>query len=182
MRGYQGATASMLSWWKRHGVTQGLVWFKGEIFYWIDLRIGHYFKAIIHFRYRRKKKVHRFTGFTEGNGERLLFSMKCFTFWENIKTISIPILDSENYGFILNTCHDTVKRAETRVGFPVIFSRLRLSLNFHRFVILCCDTRSVGLGQYCLPKVYNGFNKTHKKLHSRVSFILYIMCRLNHLE
>ena len=36
----------------------------------------------------------------------------------------------------------------------------RLSLNFHRFVILyiSCDTRSVGLGQYCLPKVYNGFN------------------------
>ena len=35
----------------------------------------------------------------------------------------------------------------------------RLSLNFHRFVILyiSCDTRSVGLGQYCLPKVYNGF-------------------------
>ena len=30
-----------------------------------------------------------------------------------------------------------------------------LSLNFHRFVILyiSCDTRSVGLGQYCLPKV-----------------------------
>ena len=35
----------------------------------------------------------------------------------------------------------------------------RLSLNFHRFVILyiSCDTRSVGLGQHCLPKVYNGF-------------------------
>ena len=35
----------------------------------------------------------------------------------------------------------------------------RLSLNFHRFVILyiSCDTRSVGLGQYCLPKVYIGF-------------------------
>ena len=35
----------------------------------------------------------------------------------------------------------------------------RLSLNFHRFVILYIsrDTRSVGLGQYCLPKVYNGF-------------------------
>ena len=27
------------------------------------------------------------------------------------------------------------------------------------FVIfyISCDTRSVGLGQYCLPKVYNGF-------------------------
>ena len=62
----------------------------------------------------------------DGNGERLLlkyYSMKCFTFWENIKTISI--LDIENYGFILNTCHDTAKRAETRVGFPVIFPRLR---------------------------------------------------------
>ena len=36
----------------------------------------------------------------------------------------------------------------------------RLSLNFHRFVILyiSCDTRSVGLGQHCLPKVSNGFN------------------------
>ena len=35
----------------------------------------------------------------------------------------------------------------------------RLSLNFHRFVILyiSCDTQSVGLGPYCLPKVYNGF-------------------------
>ena len=31
----------------------------------------------------------------------------------------------ENYGFILNTCHDIVKRAETRVGFTVIFSRLQ---------------------------------------------------------
>ena len=37
----------------------------------------------------------------------------------------------------------------------------QLSLNFHRFVILyiSCDTQSVGLGQYCLPKVYNGFKK-----------------------
>ena len=57
------------------------------------------------------------------------------------------------------------KRAETRVGFPVIFSRLRRPIEpkfFYRFVILhvyiSCDTRSVGLGQYCLPKVSNGFN------------------------
>ena len=35
----------------------------------------------------------------------------------------------------------------------------RLSLNFHRFVILytSCDTRSVGFGQHCLPKVSTGF-------------------------
>ena len=40
----------------------------------------------------------------------------------------------------------------------------RLSLNFHRFVILyiSCDTRSVGLGQYCLPKVSNGFKESKK--------------------
>ena len=37
----------------------------------------------------------------------------------------LSILDIESYGFILNTCHDTAKRAETEVGFPVIFSRLR---------------------------------------------------------
>ena len=42
----------------------------------------------------------------------------------------------------------------------------RLNLNFHRFVILyiSCDTRSVGLGQYCLPKVYNGFKRKSRKL------------------
>ena len=35
----------------------------------------------------------------------------------------------------------------------------RLSLNLYRFFVLyiSCDTRSVGLWQYCLPKVYNGF-------------------------
>ena len=39
----------------------------------------------------------------------------------------------------------------------------QLSLNFHRFVILyiSCDTQSVGLGQYSLPKVSNGFNHGH---------------------
>ena len=35
------------------------------------------------------------------------------------------ILGIENYRFILNTCHDTAKRADTRVGITVIFSRLR---------------------------------------------------------
>ena len=35
-----------------------------------------------------------------------------------------------------------------------------MSLNFHRFIILfiSCDTRSVGLGQHCIPKVSTGFN------------------------
>ena len=41
----------------------------------------------------------------------------------------------------------------------------QLNLNSHRFVIIyiSCDTRSVGLGQYCLPKVYNGFKEGAKK-------------------
>ena len=49
--------------------------------------------------------------------------------------MSIP--DIEIYGFILNTCHDTAKRAETRVGFPLYspHSDDWLSPNFHRFVI-----------------------------------------------
>ena len=69
-----------------------------------------------------------------------------------------------NFRFALyNISHYTAKRAETRVGFPVISpdSDDRLSLNFHRFVILyiSCDTRRVGLGKYCLPKVSNGFER-----------------------
>ena len=56
------------------------------------------FKAIGHCRNRQKLKVHRFTnnlqGLQDGNGERLLlksYSMKCFTFWENIKKLSICV-------------------------------------------------------------------------------------------
>ena len=50
---------------------------------------------------------------------------------------------------------------ETRVGFPVIFSWLRWPIKpkFSQvcYFILSCDTQSVGLGQYCLTKVSNGF-------------------------
>ena len=42
----------------------------------------------------------------------------------------LSILDIENYRFILNTCHETVNCAETRVGFPVIFSRLPIEPKF----------------------------------------------------
>ena len=44
-------------------------------------------------------------------------------FEKTLKQLSI--LDVENNRFFLNTCHDTAKRAETRVGFPVIFSQLQ---------------------------------------------------------
>ena len=58
----------------------------------------------------------------------------------------LPILDIENYGFIVNTCHDTAKRAKTRVGFPVIFSRLRWPIEpkFSQvcyFIYISCDTK-----------------------------------------
>ena len=54
----------------------------------------------------------------------------------------------------------------------------RLSLNFHRFVILykSCGTRSVGLGQNCLPKVSNGFKQEDKcrKLLYLIWFSLFL--------
>ena len=117
-----------------------------------------YFKAIGHFRYKQKLKVHRFKNNLQGLQKVMVkrplliyYSMKCFTFWENIKTISI--LDSENYGFILNTCHDTRNKEKQGWVFPLFSpdSDDRLSPNFHRFVIWyrSCDTRSMGLGQYC---------------------------------
>ena len=72
--------------------------------------------------------------------------MKCLLFEKTLKQLSI--LDRE-LGIIVNTCHDTAKRAETRVGFPIFFSQLQSPIEpkFHRFVILyiSCDTRSVDL-------------------------------------
>ena len=82
---------------------------------------------------------------------------------ENIKIISI--LDIEIYEFDLNTCYDLAKRAETRVGFPVIFSRLRWPIDpkfsqfFLNFIYKLWYTKC-GLGKYCLLKVFNGFKIT----------------------
>ena len=57
----------------------------------------------------------------------------------------------------------------------------RLSLSFHRFVILyrSCDTRSVGLGQYCLPKVSNGFNRTTSKLNVKSKIHVHAHVKVN---
>ena len=85
-------------------------------------------KAIGHFRNR--KKIHRFTNNLQGL-QRVM--MKDFSWniipWNALlfeKTLKqLSILDIGNYGLILNTCHDTAQRAETRVSFPIIFSRLR---------------------------------------------------------
>ena len=88
-------------------------------------------KAIGHFQNRKKKiKVHRFTNNLQGLKKVMVkdFSWNvipwnALLFEKTVKQLSI--LNIKNYGFIVNTCHDTAKRAETRVGFPVIFSRLR---------------------------------------------------------
>ena len=52
-------------------------------------------------------------------------------FEKTLKQLSI--LDVENWGFIVNTCHDTAK---TKVGFPVIFSRFRWPIE-PRFSQVC---------------------------------------------
>ena len=102
----------------------------------------------------QKLKVHRFTNKLQG-----LQKVKVKHFPWNIipwnallfeKTLKqSSILGIENNGFILNTCHDTAKRAETRVGFPVIFSRIRWpnepKFSQDWYFILSCDTRSVGI-------------------------------------
>ena len=57
----------------------------------------------------------------------------------------------------------------------------RLSLNFHRFVIyISCDTRSVSLGQYCLPKVSNGFKKRHTLVTRQFIVDVCVMCTIKY--
>ena len=103
---------------------------------WTEIRLfsiwssrGVILKAIEHFLNGTKLKVHRFTNNLQGLQKVMvkdfswnIIPWNALLFGKTLKQLSI--LDIENYGFILNTCHDTAKRAETRVGFPVIFSRL----------------------------------------------------------
>ena len=123
-------------------------------------------KAIIHFRNRNNKKVHRFTNNLQGLQKVVVkdFSWKiipwnALLFEKTLKQLSI--LNNENYGLIVNTCHETANLAEQGWVFPLFSpdSDDQLSLNFHRFVVLyiSCDTQSVGRGQHCLPKVSIGF-------------------------
>ena len=159
-------------------------------------------KPLYTFRKENKIKVHRVTDNLLGLQNVMvkdfpwnIIPCNALLFEKTLKQLSI--LDIENYGFILNTCHDTAKRAETRVGFPVIFSRLRWPIEpkFSQvcyFICIRCDPRSVGLGQYCLPKVSNGFK--HKKYLSTTKLcapnygyqpkcqILYTICDCNLLN
>ena len=80
-------------------------------------------------RTEKEIKGHRFTNNLQGLQKVMVkdFSWNIIR-WNALlfqKTLKqLPILVVENYGFILNTCHDTAKHAETRVGFPAFFSWL----------------------------------------------------------
>ena len=50
---------------------------------------------------------------------RNIIPWNALLFEKTLKQLSILVV--ENYGFILYTCHDTAKRAETKVGFPRFF-------------------------------------------------------------
>jgi hypothetical protein len=84
------------------------------------------FQAIGPFRYR-KKKNHRYTNNLQGLQKVVVkdFSWNIMPWNALLFEKTVSILDNENYWFILNTCHDRAKHADTRVGFPIIFSQLR---------------------------------------------------------
>ena len=48
-----------------------------------------------------------------------IIPLDALLFEKILKQLSILVVDND--GFILNTCHDTAKRAETGVGFPRYF-------------------------------------------------------------
>ena len=116
-----------------------------------------------------KIKVHRFTNNLQG-----LQKVMVKDFSWNISPWNALLFEKsvKQYKFSLARITDlfwthVMTRRNARKQewvFPLFYpdSDDRLSLNFHRFVVLyiSCDTRSVGLGQYCLLKVYNGFNKS----------------------
>ena len=92
------------------------------------------FGRVIHSKYQLKplytfgteKKVHRFINKLQGLQKVMVkdFSWNivpwnALLFEKTLKQSSILVV--EIYGFILNTCHDTAKRAETRVFFPRYF-------------------------------------------------------------
>ena len=71
----------------------------------------------------QKLKVHRFTNNIKARDFPCnIIPWNALLFEKTLKQLSI--LDIKNNRFILNSCHETAKRGETRVGFHVIFSRL----------------------------------------------------------
>ena len=96
----------------------------------IKINLWSLLKPLDTFWTEQKLKLHKFTNNLQGLQKVMvkdvswnIITWNALLFEKTLKQLSI--LDIENNRFILNTCHDTAKRAETRVGFPVIFSRLR---------------------------------------------------------
>ena len=88
------------------------------------------FKPLDTFWTEQKLKVHRFTNNLQGLQKVIVKDFpwniipRNALLFEKTFTQFVANLDIEDNRFILNTCHDTAKHAETRMGFPVIFSRL----------------------------------------------------------
>ena len=128
-----------------------------------------------------KLKVPRFTNNLQGLQKVMvkdfvwnIIPWNALLFEKTLKQLSI--LDIENNGFILNTCHDTSKPAETRVGFPVILSRLRwlIEPKFSQVCYFIYKLHEVlAFGQYCYPmlcncfKVRPAFHPQHSRQSSR---------------
>ena len=86
--------------------------------------------------------------------------MNCITFEKTLKQYQFSILELRIYFKHLSWHGET---CGNKSGFSWYFLPTQMTNwehNFHRFVVLYIswDTQSVGLGKYCLPKVYNGFN------------------------
>ena len=131
-------------------------------------------KPLYTFGTEKQKKVHRFTTHLQGLQQVMvkdfswnIIPWNALMFEKTLKQLSILV--SENYGFTVNTCHDTAKRAETGWVFPLFSpdSDERLSLNFHRFVILyrSCDYEVWALDNTVYRKCPLALNLIPKSCH-----------------
>ena len=94
-------------------------------------------KPLFTFGIETKIKVHRLTNNLQGLQKVMVKDLS----W-NIIPWNALLFEKTlkqhwfSYRFILNTCHDTAKCSELRVGFPVIFCRLRWPVE-PKFVQVC---------------------------------------------
>ena len=126
--------------------------------------------AIGHSRHRKKKFTdlqRTYRVYRRYSGERLLlkyYSIKCFTFWENIKTIINSRYRELRIYFKHMSWHGEMcgnKGGWSRYFLPIPMTDWAVIFRG----LLFYSTRSVihevwSFGQYCLPKVSNGFEGT----------------------
>ena len=139
---------------------------KTKIVYYILMQFSHLLKPSDTFGTEFLFKVHRFTNNLRGLQKVMVKDFSRNTVpWNALlleKTLKQYQFSASRITDLFQT-HVMTRRNMRKQGwvFPLFSpdSDDRLSLNLHRFVILCrsCDTWSVGLGHYCLPKVSSGF-------------------------